>query len=50
MPPVAEQKAILNWAHKLMEANLEIILDKKLNAFAQLKSAILLQELHSEAV
>ena len=49
VPPVAEQKEILNWAHELMEANLEIILDKKLNAFAQLKSAILLQDLHSEA-
>ena len=49
VPPVTEQKEILNWAHELMGANLEIILDKKLKAFAQLKSAILVKEMRSEA-
>ncbi len=49
VPPVAEQKEILSWAHELMGANLEIILDQKLKAFVQLKSAILAQELQSEA-
>ena len=48
VPPVTEQKIILNWAHHLMEAKLEVILDKKLKAFAQLKSAILSKELKSE--
>ena len=49
VPPIAEQEIILNWAQQLMDAKLEEILDNKLLAFAQLKSAILSKELQSEA-